>query len=93
VALTVRFPLDTVFFGDVHAGETTPYQDVPNGVFRYGAFRYTRDGRRASQPVTDFVGETPQDGNFTYQMRFAPIDLGGNAIRSLLTIEKVIRED
>ena len=93
LALTVRFPLDTVSFGDVHPGDTTQYRDVPNGVFRYGAFGYIRDGRRMNQGVVDFVGERPHDGNFTYQVRFAPIELGRNLIRTQLTIEKVIQED
>lgn len=90
--LTVRFPRDTVSFGDVQPGETTSYQGVHNGVFRYGALRYVRNGRPVNQAVVDFVGETPQAGNFTYQMRFADIELGTDLIRNLLTIQTVIQD-
>lgn len=92
LGLTVVFPRDTVSFGDVQPGETTSYQDVHDGVFRYGALRYVRNGRPVNQGVVDFIGETPQTGNFTYQMRFADIELGTDLIRNLLTIQTVIHD-
>ena len=93
VGLVVRFPEDSVVFGDVHPGETTEYQDVPHGVFRYGALAYTRDGRAMHQGVVDVTSEAPHRGKFTYELRFAPIELGRDLIRNLLTIANVIQED
>src|SRR5690606_17735337 len=45
--LTVVFPGNTpaevvrINFGNVAAGETTEYQEVPGGVYRYAAYEYT----------------------------------------------------
>jgi hypothetical protein len=89
--LAVVFPQDTVSFGDVQPGETTNYQDVHNGVFRYGGLRYVRNGRPVTQGVVDFM-EMPQAGNFTYLMRFADIEVGTDLIRNLLTIQTVIHD-
>ncbi len=75
--LSVLFPGPTadsqalrVSFGDVPAGSTTSYQPVPGGVYRYSAYEYTLDGRSVSQPVVDWVGERPMNGQqFTYKIR------------------------
>jgi hypothetical protein len=65
--LTLLFPKDEIFFGDVAAGATTSYRDVPGGVCRYAAFRFAIGGTIVTQPVIDWVGEEPMDGNaFTY---------------------------
>ncbi len=74
--LAVLFPGPTadsqalrVSFGDVPAGSTTSYQPVPGGVYRYAAYEYTLDGRSISQPVVDWVGESPMHGQqFTYKL-------------------------
>jgi hypothetical protein len=89
--LTVRFSRDIVAFGDVRVAETTAYHDVPNGVLHYAALNYTRNGRPMNQGVTDFM-DAPQPGHFTYEMRFADIELGRGLIRNLLTIQKVIQD-
>jgi hypothetical protein len=65
--LRVLFPRDEIGFGDVPAGATTAYKHVPNGVYSYAAYRVTVDGTTVSQPVIDWVGERPMDGeSFTY---------------------------
>jgi hypothetical protein len=89
--LTVRFPRTFVAFGDVRVGDTTAYHDVPDGVFRYAALNYIRNGRPMNQSVVDFM-EAPQPGSFTYEMRFADVELGRGLIRNLLTIQKVIQD-
>ena len=88
--LTVRFSRDIVAFGDVRVGDTTAYHDVPNGVLPYAALSYIRNGRPMNQSVTDFM-DAPQPGYFTYEMRFADVELGRGLIRNLLTVQKVIQ--
>jgi hypothetical protein len=86
--LTVLFPGVTstaeatqVSFGDVAVGETTAYRDVPSGVYRYAAYTYLLEGKTVTQPVIDWVGESPMAGTqFTYPIK---LDLGkvqGNQI-------------
>lgn len=75
-SLTVLFPGLTadaeaarVEFGDVPAGEMTGYRNVPGGVYRYAAYEYIVDRRMVSQSVTDWVGESPMQGEkFTYRI-------------------------
>lgn len=56
-------------FGDLAAGQTSTYLDVPSGVYAYAAYAYKLDGREIVQPVTDWVGEAPIAGKkFTYQI-------------------------
>lgn len=65
--LTVIFPKDRIEFGDVPSGAVSEYIAVPNGVYRYAAYTVTIDGRKYEQPVIDWVGETPIQGNdYTY---------------------------
>ncbi|WP_374687040.1 hypothetical protein [Promineifilum sp.] len=73
--LIILFPGETpaetarIAFGNVAAGETTAYQAVPHGVYRYAAYEYTLDGDTLHQPVMDWVGEQPLAGTrFTYQI-------------------------
>jgi hypothetical protein len=62
-----------VEFGDIAAGETTEYRDVPSGVYGYAAYEYTLDGQVVSQPVIDWLGESPIEGQkFTYRIEFDP---------------------
>ncbi|MEW5938529.1 MAG: hypothetical protein AB1750_02600, partial [Chloroflexota bacterium] len=69
--LVVRFPEDQIEFGDVPAGATTEYVDVPNGVYRYAAYQLEVDGEIVTQPVVDFIGEEPMSGTlFTYTLDF-----------------------
>lgn len=82
--LTVQFPRDTLSFGDVRPGETTDYQDVSNGVFRYAALKYNRNSHAVEQPVVDFVGELPLPGCFTYELRLEDPTASGLKIRSIL---------
>jgi hypothetical protein len=77
--LIVRFPQDSIVFGDVPAGTSTEYKEVSNGVFRYAAYDFEVDGKIITQPVIDWVGETPMEGNlFTYTLDFDPsrVDTG-----------------
>lgn len=56
-------------FGNIRAGETTNYQQVPSGVYRYAAYQYTLNSQTISQPVVDWVGENPLAGvDFTYRI-------------------------
>ncbi len=65
--LVVRFPDERIEFGDVPGGTTTEYRDVPQGVYRYAAYDVEVNGQTYEQPVVDWVGETPLQGeNFTY---------------------------
>lgn len=70
--LTVLFPDQEIAFGDVAAGATTEYQPAPGGVYNYGAYRYEIDGETVTQPVIDWVGETPKQGSFTYVIEYSP---------------------
>jgi len=71
--LVVMFPDAHIVFGDVPAGATTKYFDAPTGVYSYAAYKYTLDGEQVSQPVIDWVGESPRQGSdFTYTLVFRP---------------------
>jgi hypothetical protein len=71
--LVVLFPEDRVEFGDVARGETTVYRDVPNGVYNYAAYEFVVNGETVTQPVIDWVGESPRPGQaFTYVLDFDP---------------------
>jgi hypothetical protein len=71
--LVVLFPDQEVVIGDVPAGATSAYVDVPKGVYAYGAYRFTLNGETVTQPVIDWVGEEPETaGSFTYTIAFDP---------------------
>ena len=71
--LVVLFPEETIEFDDILAGTTTEYKDVPNGVFSYAAYQFEVDGEAITQPVIDWVGESPMNGTlFTYIIDFDP---------------------
>jgi hypothetical protein len=71
--LVVRFSQDRIEFGDVPAGRTTDYEEVPNGVLAYAAYEFEVDGEVITQPVMDWVGESPMSGIlFTYTIDFDP---------------------
>lgn len=71
--LTVLFPDGELAFGDVAAGATTEYMHAPSGVYRYAAYRYEVDGEERLQPVIDWMGEAPMEGeSFTYTIRYDP---------------------
>ncbi len=56
-------------FGDVPAGQTTNFQAISTGVYRYAAYEYTLDGETVYQPVIDWVGEQPLEGvRITYEL-------------------------
>jgi hypothetical protein len=74
VALTVIFPEDRVYLGDIAPGATSAYRDVPNGVYRYAAYSLEIDGALVTQPVIDWVGEVPLEGqDFTYTIEVNPL--------------------
>lgn len=71
--LEVIFPDERVAFGDVPAGSTSAYHEFPHGVYRYAAYGVEIDGKRYEQPVIDWVGESPMDGqSFTYVLDVDP---------------------
>ncbi len=86
--LAVLFPGNTanseavhVEFGDVPAGTTTGYREVPSGVYAYAAYRYTLAGREVTQPVVDWVGEKPMQGQkFTYRISLDSSQVQGGQI-------------
>jgi hypothetical protein len=69
----VLFPESQTPFGDVAAGATTTYRAVAGGGFRYAAYRLDIDGEIVTQPIIDWVGETPMQGRaFTYTIDVDP---------------------
>lgn len=71
--LTVLFPKDAINFGDISAGGTTEYREVPRGVYRYSAYQFQMSGETITQPVIDWVGEGPMVGTrFTYKVEIDP---------------------
>lgn len=85
--LVVLFPESRVEFGDVASDQTTDYQEVPGGVYKYAAYEYTLDGEVVLQRVLDWVGEVPMQGaKFTYQIAFDPAKPVGLQIE-LLAVE------
>lgn len=71
--LVVIFPEERVEFGDVPAGKTTGYFEFQKGVYRYAAYNVTIASKRYEQPVVDWVGESPVDGEaFTYSVNVDP---------------------
>ncbi len=71
--LTVIFPDDRIDFGDVAAGALTDYKIVLHGAYRYAAYNAEIEGKTYQQPVVDWVGEAPMNGNaFTYVLDVNP---------------------
>lgn len=71
--LVVLFPESRIEFGDIPAGAVTNYFAAPEGVFAYAAYQYLLDGEIVTQPVIDWVGESPKPGtDFTYTIVFRP---------------------
>lgn len=71
--LIVLFPEEGITFGDVAPGETTEYEVVSQGVYRYAAYRFQHGGETVTQPVLDWVGEEPMRGEaFTYVIEYDP---------------------
>lgn len=71
--LVVVFPDERIAFGDVPGGTTTEYREVPQGVYRYAAYDVEVNGQSYEQPVIDWVGETPKQGDaFTYILDVDP---------------------
>ena len=73
-------------FGDIPAGQTSEYQNVSSGVYRYAAYDYVLDGREVGQAVMDWVGEEPMAGKkITYQIALDLNKVVGGQI-SLITV-------
>ncbi len=52
---------------------TTEYRTVPSGVYGYAAYRFDANGVTVTQPVIDWVGEQPMEGQaFTYIIELDP---------------------
>lgn len=87
--LVILFPGNTadsqaieIEFGNVPAGATTEYKSVPSGVYRYSAYKYFWNERLVTQPVIDWVGESPMIGEkFTYRILLDPEQAEGNQIQ------------
>jgi hypothetical protein len=75
-----------VEFGNIPAGQTSEYRDIPSGVYRWAAYEYTLDGLIVNQSVTDWVGENPMAGKkFTYQIVLDPKKVEGDQV-TLVTV-------
>ena len=71
--LVVLFPEEKIEFGDVPAGTTTEYKPVAKGVYNYAAYSFDLAGTNHGQPVIDWVGEQPLEGEaFTYVINLDP---------------------
>ena len=87
--LSVLFPDDEIRFGSISPGATSEYQDVPNGVYAYAAYHFEIDGEMILQPVIDWVGERPLDGDtFTYVLTFSPNQPLGQMVRLMEVINE-----
>jgi uncharacterized cupredoxin-like copper-binding protein len=65
--LVVMFPDERITFGDVPAGATTTHVTATKGVYRHAAYQARLGTQVTSQPVIDWVGEQPMQGErFTY---------------------------
>jgi hypothetical protein len=86
--LSVLFPEEEVGFGDVPAGVTTQYKEVPRGVYHYSAFRLELNGKMITQVVEDWVGEEPMgEGAYTYAIDVDP-SRGERQIVRLINVSK-----
>ena len=88
--LIIIFPNQRIEFGDVPGGVTTAYQDVAGGVYRYAAYNVEVKGKKYEQPVIDWVGETPLQGDaFTYILEADPSrwETEGQVIRLVKVVE------
>ena len=80
--LVIRFPGSVVTFGNVLPGTTTTYRQVAGGVYGYGAFDFVVDSVIVRQPVIDWVGESPMEGEaFTYTLELITGPSGKPTIR------------
>jgi WD40 repeat protein len=71
--LVVVFPDEWIEFGDVPGGTSTEYRDIAKGVYRYAAYDVEVNGHKYQQPVVDWMGETPMQGeSFTYIIEVDP---------------------
>lgn len=71
--LTVIFPKERVLFGTLAPGATSEYKIFPGGVYGYAAYEYLTRGQVVTQPVIDWMGESPMRGSaFTYALDFNP---------------------
>jgi hypothetical protein len=76
-----------VEFGDIPAGQTTEYRNVPSGVYRYAAYEYILDGREEGQFVIDWLGESPMVGKtFTYQIALDLKRVVGNRVNLIAVL-------
>jgi hypothetical protein len=79
--LTVRFPNSRISFGDVPAGATTQYLPAPKGVYNFAAYEYEVNGKTVTQPVRDWMGESPRPGAaYTYTLALDSSQPGGPLI-------------
>ena len=84
--LVVIFPDERVEFGEVAAGSTTTYRSFRRGVYRYAAYQTRLGDRIVNQPVIDWVGEEPMNGDaFTYTIEAAEGPPWGVNIRLVST--------
>jgi hypothetical protein len=71
--LTVIFLQERVVFGTIAPGAMSEYKIFPKGVYGYAAYEYKLNDKTVTQPVIDWVGESPIDGStFTYTLDFNP---------------------
>lgn len=80
--LRILFPDQQISFGNVAPNSTTAYQVFAKGVYRYAAYQYDWNGQTVTQPVIDWVGEQPMQGDsFTYTLHFDPTWVQGAQVQ------------
>ena len=87
--LIVLFPEEKIEFGNIPPGGTTEFKRVAKGVYNYAAYSFDLDGINIGQPVIDWVGEKPLEGDaFTYV-----VDLDPNREQMLMLRLQEVRRD
>jgi hypothetical protein len=71
--LTILFPDEKIYIGNIPSGATSEYHIAPKGVYSYAAYQYQFHGQQVSQEVVDWMGESPMKGQlFTYKIDYDP---------------------
>ena len=85
--LIVVFPgvttaVTQINFGSINSGQTTEFQMIPGGVYRYAGYEYTIGDETVYQAVIDWVGEKPLPGTqFTYQIALDETKVNGDQVQ------------
>ena len=88
--IVVLFRDERVQFGDLPVHGSTSYRSTSNGVFRYAAYEFRAENQLHHQPVIDWVGEAPLEGEaFMYSVELIEHESG----RPFLKLTDVRRDE